>query len=299
MTVTADLLEASGHSASDPQVGKSRKRKEDQRLGRLDTTGAQRSLMDAIALRGAIARGWVAGRRQRKTAADDADLINHYAAMPDIPPVLRSDSRQSSTSPVSISQALSTLARDAVARLGTAKGRIRECGADDCQLILRRLTRRLPPTVLDETVRQSRQGPNPPEQERQPERGRTMTITQVNPAALHRNPAFSQATVAEGTRTLYIGGQNGTDASGEIKGGIAEQTTQALRNVLEILKEINAGPQDVAKMNVYLVESADVSEGFGATGEVWGQHPTAVTVLKVPALARPDALVEVDAIAVL
>jgi len=41
-----------------------------------------------------------------------------------------------------------------------------------------------------------------------------MTITHINPATLHRNPVFSQGTLAEGGRTLYVGEQNGTDAGG-------------------------------------------------------------------------------------
>ena len=41
-----------------------------------------------------------------------------------------------------------------------------------------------------------------------------MTISHINPATLHRNPVFSQGTLAEGGRTLYVGEQNGTDSVG-------------------------------------------------------------------------------------
>lgn len=34
-----------------------------------------------------------------------------------------------------------------------------------------------------------------------------------------------------------------------------------------------------------------------AAAQVWGQHPTAVTVLQVAGLARPDCLVEIEALA--
>lgn len=36
-----------------------------------------------------------------------------------------------------------------------------------------------------------------------------MKITHVNPDGLYKSPAFSQAVVAEGGKTIYIGGQNG------------------------------------------------------------------------------------------
>jgi enamine deaminase RidA (YjgF/YER057c/UK114 family) len=124
------------------------------------------------------------------------------------------------------------------------------------------------------------------------------TITHINPEDLHSNPVFSQGTLVEAGRTLYIGGQNGTDASGAIvAGGIAEQTAQAMRNVLSVLEAVKAGPENVAKLNIYLTADADLNAGYGAAAEVWGNHPTAITVLRVAAIARPDALVEIDGIA--
>ena len=58
---------------------------------------------------------------------------------------------------------------------------------------------------------------------------------------LHTNPAFSQATIASAGRTLYIGGQNGTDAEGAIVSDDAgEQSAQAMRNMLAILDEVGA-----------------------------------------------------------
>ena len=126
------------------------------------------------------------------------------------------------------------------------------------------------------------------------------TITHINPADLHTNPAFSQGTLVESGRTLYVGGQNGTDKNGEIvEGGLAEQTAQALRNVLSVLAAVNADQEHVAKMNIFLAPDADVQEGFGASMKVWGNHPTAITVLRVAEFARPGVLVEIDAIAIL
>ena len=126
-----------------------------------------------------------------------------------------------------------------------------------------------------------------------------MTITHLNPATLHQNPAFLQGTIASAGRTLYVGEQNGTDAEGRISGGLAEQTAQALRNVLAVLEEAGASPDDVAKLTIYLDASVDPNEAYRASAEVWGMRPTAVTVLKVAALGRPEALVGVEAIAAL
>lgn len=126
-----------------------------------------------------------------------------------------------------------------------------------------------------------------------------MTITHINPAALSKNPAFSQGVLAEGGRTLYVGEQNGTDASGQIAGDYADQTRQALRNVLAVLAEVGANQSNVVKMTIYIAEGQDPNAGYAASAEVWGQNTTAVTVLIVQALGRPEALVGIEVIAVL
>ena len=124
-----------------------------------------------------------------------------------------------------------------------------------------------------------------------------MTITHINPATLHKNPAFSQATLVEGGRTLYIGEQNGTDAEGAISGDFAAQTRQALTNVLACLAEVGADQTAVAKLTIFFKQGESVQEGFAASGDVWGMNATAITVIPVPALGRPEALVGIEAIA--
>jgi 2-iminobutanoate/2-iminopropanoate deaminase len=128
-----------------------------------------------------------------------------------------------------------------------------------------------------------------------------MEITHLNPESLFSSPAFSQGVLVRGAHdTLYVGGQNGTDASGAIvEGGFVAQTEQALKNVLEVLATAGADQTNVVRLAVYLVEGQSVEEGYAASGRVWGPHPTAITVLTVADLGRPDALVEIEAIAVI
>ncbi len=97
---------------------------------------------------------------------------------------------------------------------------------------------------------------------------------------------------------VVVGGQDGTDATGAIvPGGLREQSAQALRNVLAVLAEGGCTQEHVARMTIHVVAPADISEGFAAAQEVWGPHPTAITVLQVAALGRPGCLVEIDALA--
>ena len=96
-----------------------------------------------------------------------------------------------------------------------------------------------------------------------------MTITHINPAALHRNPVFSQGTLAEGARTLYVGEQNGTDAAGAIvEGGALAQAAQALRNVLAVLAEVGADASNVVKITIYFDRETTLEKIFPASSEV-------------------------------
>jgi 2-iminobutanoate/2-iminopropanoate deaminase len=122
-------------------------------------------------------------------------------------------------------------------------------------------------------------------------------VTHINPPDLFTSPALSQGTMCEAGRILYVGGQNGRDKSGKmVDGGIAEQTKQALRNVLSVLAAVGASQENVAKLSVYLDPSVDPNEAFAASAEVWGAHATAITVLRV-GLGVPGALVEIEAVA--
>ncbi|MDN4596181.1 RidA family protein [Leifsonia virtsii] len=120
--------------------------------------------------------------------------------------------------------------------------------------------------------------------------------TPVDPPGLYRSPAFAQGMIVPEGPVLFVGGQNGVDAQGELLDGLQAQTEQALRNLLAVLAAAGSGPEHVAKLTIHLAPGIDPTAAYGATRTVWGDHRTAVTVLAV-APARPGALVEIDAVA--
>ena len=94
-------------------------------------TARSRDLFDAISLRDAIGRMAQAAARGDDVRSQDIDLVNLYAATPDIPPVLAGGSRQAGRSVQTVGQALSTIARDAVDLFDDVNAdRIRECSGD-------------------------------------------------------------------------------------------------------------------------------------------------------------------------
>lgn len=123
-------------------------------------------------------------------------------------------------------------------------------------------------------------------------------ITHVDPDELASNPAFTQGVIAPAGRTLYVGGQLGTDSTGQLLEGIEAQTAQAMRNVLTVLAAAATGPEHVVKLNIYLVDGVDAQVGYQASRSVWGDHRTAITVVTTAGHARPGALVEIDAVAI-
>ena len=129
------------------------------------------------------------------------------------------------------------------------------------------------------------------------------SVHYVDPDGLHHNPAFTNVVVVEGpARTLYIGGQNAVDASGNVvgKGDIAAQTEQVLANLRTALAAEGARPEHVIKWNLFVVEGQPLGAGFSAFRRAWGAppNPPAITAAFVAGLANPDFLVEMDAIAV-
>ena len=133
--------------------------------------------------------------------------------------------------------------------------------------------------------------------------GGTGSVRYINPDSLNKNPAFTNVVVVEGNvKTVHIGGQDAINASGEIvgKGDFVAQTEQVLANVRAALAAGGAGPEHIIKWNIYVVEGQSLQAGFAAFQNAWPQtpNPPAITGVFVSALAHPDFLVEMDAVAV-
>ena len=109
--------------------------------------------------------------------------------------------------------------------------------------------------------------------------------------------------VARGARTIYTAGQVSIDEHGKLVGrdDLAAQTTQAMRNVGLALAAAGADFSDVVKITTYVVNyKPDHRSIVGEPRAPFfaGREPPASTLLGVAALALPEWLVEIEAIAV-
>ncbi len=134
-----------------------------------------------------------------------------------------------------------------------------------------------------------------------------MTVELLNPEGLSKPDVYRQVAIASGSRMVFLSGQVARDADGEPVGvgDLAAQVDQALRNVDTGVRAAGGTFADVAKLTIYIVDwtpekMADLGEGVMRAAVALGVDPTkAVTLLPVVALAEPDLLVEIEAIAVL
>lgn len=110
--------------------------------------------------------------------------------------------------------------------------------------------------------------------------------------------------VAVAGRLVFVAGQVGWDAATGAfpNGGFAAQAARALANVAAVLRAGGAEPRHVARLTWYVTNLAAYRAARGEVGrayrEVFGAHYPAMTLLCVAALLEPEALVEIEATAV-
>ena len=85
-----------------------------ERFPEVDAPVTEGDLVDALTLRAAIARAATAISRDEVPGRDDVDVINLFAATPDIPPALAGGARQAGRSRARVGQTMSRMAREAV-----------------------------------------------------------------------------------------------------------------------------------------------------------------------------------------
>jgi 2-iminobutanoate/2-iminopropanoate deaminase len=100
---------------------------------------------------------------------------------------------------------------------------------------------------------------------------------------------------------LYVAGQLSLDVNGDLVGvgDVVRQTEQVLDNVGEVLRAAGATFDDVVRVGVYLRNMADRPAVNTVRRRYFGDALPAATAVEVSALALPEALVEIEAVALL
>jgi enamine deaminase RidA (YjgF/YER057c/UK114 family) len=126
----------------------------------------------------------------------------------------------------------------------------------------------------------------------------------VNPPWLPKPSGYSHGIEARG-RLLFVAGQTAQDQDGRIvfPGDLVGQFRQALANVAAVVGARGGTLRDVVKLTLYVVDKREYRARAREIGRVYREmmegHWPATTLVEVRALWDDDALVEIDAIAVL
>ena len=135
--------------------------------------------------------------------------------------------------------------------------------------------------------------------------GESMSTTRINPPTLWDSApvGFSQVVIAEGRRTVYCAGQVAWDTERQIGSeDLGEQARLALVNVERALAAAGGTLRDVVSLRVYVVgdhirQATPLRQALLAAFD--DDARPAMTWIGVAALANPDFVVEIEAVAVL
>lgn len=128
-------------------------------------------------------------------------------------------------------------------------------------------------------------------------------FTFLNPSGLANLGTFSQVATVTGGKTVYISGQLAWDTNVKLvgPGDLKLQTEKVFDNMKIALASVGASFENVIKLTTYVVNLKP--EDRAAIGEIRKRYFTskdlpASTLVGVAALVLPDALIEVEAVAV-
>jgi enamine deaminase RidA (YjgF/YER057c/UK114 family) len=128
-----------------------------------------------------------------------------------------------------------------------------------------------------------------------------MAKTIVNPPGMAPPSGYSYAVKKTGT-PVFISGQVALDGAGKLVGenDVAAQTEQVFQNLRTVVEAAGGTLDDVVKITIYVTDPS-YRPAVAAGRQRWfaeGQYP-ASTYLVVSALAVPQLLVEVEAVAMI
>ena len=96
---------------------------------------------------------------------------------------------------------------------------------------------------------------------------------------------------------FHLAGQTGVAPDGTVGDGIAEQSRFVYQNIATVLEQCGMGLENLVKVTVFLTDPEYIDGWRAEQKKAFGDIVPASTLLIVSRLARPEFLVEVEAIA--
>jgi len=123
----------------------------------------------------------------------------------------------------------------------------------------------------------------------------------LQPSGWPTPKGYANGVAADG-RIVVTGGVIGWDNQEQLAQGFIAQVRQALSNIAAILAEADARPEHLVRLTWYVVDMDEYLANLKELGlvyrEIFGAHYPAMALLQVVRLVEKEALVEIEATAV-
>ncbi|MEP6687902.1 MAG: RidA family protein [Gemmatimonadales bacterium] len=122
----------------------------------------------------------------------------------------------------------------------------------------------------------------------------------INPPGLTRPSGYTHVVVSSDGRTVYIAGQVAFDSAGQVVGlgDFRAQAAQVFSNLGRALASVGATFGDVMKTTTYITDVRNLGMLRDARGRYFDPaRAPANTLIPVNTLARPELLLEIEAVA--
>lgn len=125
----------------------------------------------------------------------------------------------------------------------------------------------------------------------------------LNPPHWKAAKGYANGVAAQGQQ-IFVGGQIGWNADQIFESDdFVAQCEQALNNIVEVLAQANAKPEHLVRLTWFVVDKQVYLHQQQALGQVYrkviGPHFPAMTMVQVADLIEDQALVEIEATAVI
>src|SRR5262245_55704877 len=122
----------------------------------------------------------------------------------------------------------------------------------------------------------------------------------TNPPTLSKPTGYTHVVEVNRGKTVYIAGQVAFDTTGAVVGkqDFIAQTRQVMENLKAALASAGATFENIVKVNTYVTDMSQIQALREIRTSYFGANPPASTLVQVVALARPELMIEIEAIAV-
>ena len=127
-------------------------------------------------------------------------------------------------------------------------------------------------------------------------------IEKIAAKSVYDPATYSQAIRVSGAQSVvFVSGQVAYDKQGGVAhpGDFKAQAREAFRAVVAQVKAAGGKPANIVKLNTYLTDVRYRADLIPIREAIFGKQLPASTLVGVTALAHPDWMIEVEAIAVI